>query len=211
MITDILAAIRAFGIQVYDAFSAPGQQLVLLIVAHLPGAAAWLDIDDGEASVLMVFLLSLAFWFLVVVAIILLLRICRSIGWQIGALFRTWHYRTSSWLRGVKTMLLLRLRTLWPQHKSSEPGAAPMVEFDDLDMAVLRSAGAIGPGFALSAPDLASRFRLRPSQVQRSLDKLCRNKMVIGVIGNTDGYDNYRLTDSGTAYLALWQRQLSRT
>jgi RIO-like serine/threonine protein kinase len=86
-----------------------------------------------------------------------------------------------------------------------------MIEFDDLDMAVLRSVSMKGPGFAFSAPDLASRFRLRPSQVQRSLEKLDRNKMLASVIGSTDGYDNYRLTNHGIAYLAMFQRQLSRT
>jgi DNA-binding MarR family transcriptional regulator len=85
-----------------------------------------------------------------------------------------------------------------------------MIEFDDLDMAVLRSVTAKGPGFALAAPDIAGRFRLRPSQVQRSFDKLSQNKMLVSVIGNTDGYENYRLTDYGQAYIAMWLRQTSR-
>ena len=82
-----------------------------------------------------------------------------------------------------------------------------MVEFDDLDLAVLRSASAQGPGFALSAPELAEKFRLRPAQVQRSLEKLSHNKMLDYVLGSTDGFDNYRLTDSGAAFFAMCQRQ----
>lgn len=211
MFTDLLTNIRDFGIQAYDAFSAPGQQMLSLIVEHAPGLAAWLDVGHGDTPVLMIFLLSLFFWFLVAAVVMSLLRLGRYVGRQIGALFLTWHHRTSSAIRGFKTMLLLRLRALRPHSKASDPGAAPHVEFDDLDMAVLRSAQEVGPGLALSAPDLASRFKLRPSQVQRSLEKLCRNHMVANVIGNTDGYENYRLTDSGLSYLAMWQRQLSRT
>jgi DNA-binding MarR family transcriptional regulator len=85
-----------------------------------------------------------------------------------------------------------------------------MIEFDRLDMAVLRSVSAKGPGFALAAPDLADRFKLRPSQVQRSLDKLSNSKMLVSVIGNTDGYENYRITDYGHAYIAMLMRQTSR-
>jgi DNA-binding MarR family transcriptional regulator len=71
----------------------------------------------------------------------------------------------------------------------------------------LKSAVVKGPGFALSAPDFAERFSLRPAQVQRSLDKLYTNSMINTVIGSTDGFDNYRLTDSGTAFVAMWERQ----
>ena len=86
-----------------------------------------------------------------------------------------------------------------------------MVEFDDLDLAVLRQASALGPGLALSAPELAEQFTLRPAQVQRSLEKLSRNKMLDYVIGSTDGYDNYRMTDYGAAFLAMYQRQETKS
>ncbi len=82
-----------------------------------------------------------------------------------------------------------------------------MVEFDNLDLAVLRSAAARGPGVMLSAPQLAEQIRMRPAQVQRSLDKLSKNKMLDYVIGSTDGSDNYRLTDSGATFVGMWQRQ----
>lgn len=88
---------------------------------------------------------------------------------------------------------------------------APTIEFDDLDMAVLHSVSAKGPGFAMSAPDLAEKFTLRPAQVQKSLDKLSNNKLLASVIGSTDGFDNYRLTDSGLAFMAMWQRQQARS
>jgi len=77
----------------------------------------------------------------------------------------------------------------------------------ELDLAVLRATAALGPGFAVSAPDLADEFTLRPAQVQRSLDKLSRKKMLDYVIGSTDGYDNYRLTESGNAFVTSCRRK----
>lgn len=80
-----------------------------------------------------------------------------------------------------------------------------MVEFDDLDLAVLRSAAARGPGFTTSAPEIAEELTLRPAQIQRSLDKLRKNKMLEYVIGSTDGFENYRLSRLGNAFMGQQQ------
>jgi hypothetical protein len=60
---------------------------------------------------------------------------------------------------------------------------------------------------ATSAPEVAEEFKLRPSQVQRSVDKLRRNRMLDAVIGATEGYDNFRLSPSGATFVAMLQRQ----
>ena len=93
--------------------------------------------------------------------------------------------------------------------RAEQPGidAVPEIDFDDLDLAVLRSAAARGPGLATSAPEIAEKFKLRPSQVQRSIDKLRQSRMLDTVIGTTDGYGNFRLSPSGAAFVAMWQRQ----
>lgn len=211
MLTQIFNVLRQLGTSVYDAFFFPGTFLVSWIAEHAPWLAVWMDIDGGETPVLMTFLLSLSCWFLVIVLIVLLLRLGRDIARLIGALVRTGIYRLSHYVAGIRTTVVLKLRGWYPRRRSPIADSTPMIEFDDLDMAVLRSVSMKGPGFALSAPDLAGRFKLRPSQVQRSLDKLSSNKMLASVIGSTDGYDNYRLTDHGIAYLAMFRRQLSRT
>ena len=211
MLTQLFNSLRELGADVYDAFAFPGTFLVSRIAEHMPGLAAWLNIHNGETPVLMTFLLSLTYWFLVIVLVTLLLRLGRDIARLLGALVRTVAHRISHYVAGIKTTMLLKLRHWFPRRRSPVADPVPMIEFDDLDMAVLRSVAIKGPGFALSAPDLASRFRLRPSQVQSSMEKLSRYKMLASVIGSTDGYDNYRLTDHGNAYLAMFQRQLSRT
>ena len=207
MLTNLVTTLRDSAYAVYAAFVWPGKFLLSLTVAYAPGLSGWLNIDNGESPVLMIFILSLVSWFLVIAFVTFGLRIGRNVARTLGAIFRSVFFRMSHYLRGRKTALVLWLRDKFPKRRNSNLDTIPMVEFDDLDMAVLRSASAIGPGFALSAPDLAGHFKLRPSQVQRSLKKLSKNKMLTQVIGSTDGFGNYRLTDSGTAYLAMWQRQ----
>jgi len=212
MLTSILSTLSDFGAAVRDTYVLPGQVALSLLVTHAPGLAAWLNIDGGETPLLMTFLLSLVYWFLVIVLLVYIARFCQSITRYVESLLRTGLYYVSHLLACLKTRTILSLRGLFPRRRRrrAEDDAPPMIEFDKLDMAVLRTVSAKGPGFALAAPDLADRFKLRPSQVQRSLDKLSNSKMLVSVIGNTDGYDNYRLTDYGHAYLAMWLRQSSR-
>jgi DNA-binding MarR family transcriptional regulator len=210
MLARILSTLRDFGTAVHDAYTLPGQVALSLIATHAPGLAAWLRIDDGQAAVLTTFLISLIYWFLVIVLIVYIVRLGRSITRNTSALVLTALNYLSHLLAGVRTTLILKFRAWFPHRRRADDYSGPMIEFDDLDMAVLRSVAAKGPGFALAAPDIAGRFRLRPSQVQRSFDKLSQNKMLVSVIGNTDGYENYRLTDYGQAYIAMWLRQTSR-
>lgn len=207
MIAKLLTTLRTIGNALYDTFVLPSEFLLAQIVVHVPDLATWLGIDNGETPVLMSILLSLLSWFLLIVAVTMILRLGQNVARILGSIGRTVMFRFSLAVRSIKTKLVLKLRQLLPRRASSSAGAIPMVEFDDLDLAVLRSASAQGPGFALSAPELADEFKLRPAQVQRSLDKLSQNKMLDYVLGSTDGFDNYRMTDSGAAYVAMWQRQ----
>jgi len=138
------------------------------------------------------------------------LHFYRNIARNVEAVFRILTYRVTETLGAWKTHLICRFRKLIPHRKSRTFDAAPQIEFDDLDLAVLRTAAALGPGLAINASDLAERFRLRPAQVQRSLNKLSNNKMLDFVMGSNDGFDNYRLTQLGTAFMSTWQRQPGR-
>ena len=208
MLSDAVISLQAFGLAVYEAFAAPGLFVLEQTLLHAPGVAKFLQFDSLYAPTLAVFLLSLLYWFLFAVLLMLVYRLCSYVVWQISAIIHSVWYRLSRYARGIKTSIVLRFREWLPRHREVVQ-EVPMIEFDRLDIAVLRSASAIPPGLALSAPDLAERFRLRPSQVQRSLEKLSHNKMLARVIGTTDGYENFRVTDSGVAFLAMWQRQLA--
>jgi RIO-like serine/threonine protein kinase len=58
----------------------------------------------------------------------------------------------------------------------------------------------------MSAPDLAKKLKLRPREVQSSLEKLSGNMMLERTLGSTDDYDNFQLTRAGAAFLFMWQR-----
>jgi DNA-binding MarR family transcriptional regulator len=185
----------------------PGQQTIAAIVFYSPAAAKWLALNEAEPPVLMTFMFSLVVWFLVIVVITLVGRFLRNLVRTIEAIARTIAFRVKLFVRETQTMFKLKWRRLQFWRKADEPAHAAAVELDDIDVAVLQSASGRGPGFAVSAPELAEQFRLRPAQVQRSLKKLSACKMLDYVIGSTDGYDNFRLTDYGAAYVATWNRR----
>lgn len=134
-----------------------------------------------------------------------ILHAYRNVARNVEAIFHIVVYRVSHAAGNWKTRIVCKLREWLPHRRRRAFEAAPEVEFDDLDIAVLRTAAALGPGFAVNAAELAARFRLRPAQVQRSLRKLSDNKMLDFVIGSDEGFDNYRLTQMGTAFMSNWQ------
>ena len=136
-------------------------------------------------------------WFIV--------RIYRNIARNVEAVLRIAAYQVTHTLASWKTRIVCKLREWLPHRERSGLESEAKVEFDDLDIAVLRTAAALGPGIAINAPELAQKFRLRPAQVQRSLNKLSNNKMLDFVIGSKGGCDNYRLTQMGTAFMSTWQ------
>ena len=74
-------------------------------------------------------------------------------------------------------------------------------------MIILQLAEAGGPAFTLSAPELADRLNLRPNQIQQSLDKLGRNSLLDFAMGTTDGYETYRMNETGSYILTMWQEK----
>ena len=204
MVNELLEKLHGFGSTVYEAFVMPGSFLLTQLAIHAPDLSVVLSHGYGPA--ILPFMFSLVFWTILIVAGIALMRVFQNFYRMVGTVIRVTLFRISLVLGSFKTKLIFKLREFLPQRKSSNDSVVPAIEFDDLDLAVLRTVSARGPGFALSAPDLAEKFTLRPAQIQRSLDKLSMNRMLDSVIGSTDGFDNYRLTNSGAAFLAMWQQ-----
>jgi len=200
-----LTALRDAGSAVYNAFAWPGDYGLMQLSTLAPEVAANLSTQGNQTTA--VFILSLIYWFLVVVLVTIIVRTCRHLARIVTAALHTIAFRISLELANAKTKLVCKFRERLSWSRSRVDNDTLMVEFDKLDLAILKSAVAKGPGFALSAPELAEKFALRPAQVQRSLDKLCRNSMINSVIGSTDGFDNYQLTDSGSAFVAIYERQ----
>ena len=208
MIDELLSNLGDIAELVTGGFLIPGELLLSLFGRIAPETLALLTF--GRGAVVVHFVFALFAWTLLAILGLLFLRFCRNVARQVSAVSLTLWHRIRMSLASLRMRITWKLKALLPQRKGSDDVTAPTIEFDELDMAVLRSVSDRGPGFALSAPDLAEKFTLRPSEVQQSLDKLNKNKLLASVIGSTDGFDNYRLTDSGLAFMAMWERQRAR-
>lgn len=193
------------GTTAHAVFFMPADWLLSQLAAYAPAVASTFGIHDGGPLVLRAGL-ALLLWSL---AALSLSRAVRSLGHGIRAGFAT--MRSSSFRVGLgwhcfRTTWLGRLGAIGRRAGLESTDARPELELDAVDLAVLRSAAALGAGFALSAPDLAGELGLRPAQVQQSLDKLSRERMLDHAIGSTDDFDHYRLSRAGAAFVAFLRR-----
>jgi len=200
MIDNWLSSIR-------EIYLVPGDFVLSKFAELAPLTAASWGIANSDDSIAAAAVLSGIFWLLMAFIAWRLYRYSSSLLRNIVALYHTAWYRGRQAAGSLKTRLLCRLREFVPRRRDDGIDTTPEIDFDDLDLAVLRTAAARGPGLATSAPEIAEKFKLRPSEVQRSVDKLRRNRMLDTVIGNTDGYDNFRLSPSGATFVAMWQRR----
>jgi hypothetical protein len=207
MINNWLINLREFGALLRELYFAPGDFVLSSFAEMAPVTAANWGVAAGGDAVVQAAVASGFFWLLLAIVAWRLYRYCQSFLRNLVAVFHTAWYRSRQAVGGLKTRVVCRLREFVPGRHDDGIDAVPEIDFDDLDLAVLRSAAARGPGLAMSAPEIAEKFKLRPSQVQRSVDKLHRNKMLDTVIGSTDGYGNFRLSPSGATFVAMWQRQ----
>ncbi len=207
MIDNWLTTLREFGDLLREIYFAPGDFVLSKFAELAPVTAANWGIVPGVDSTAVSAVTSGLFWLLMAIIAWRLYRYCQSFLRNLVAVFHTIRYRGWQAAGSLKTRLVCRLREFVPRRRDDGLEAVPEIDFDDLDLAVLRSAAARGPGLAMSAPEIAEKFKLRPSQVQRSIDKLRQSKMLDTVIGTTDGYENVRLSPSGATFVAMWQRQ----
>ncbi len=207
MISNWLNTLREFGALVREAYLVPGDFVLSKFAELAPVTAANWGVTGNGDSIMAAVVISGFFWLLMSIVAWRLYRYGRSFMRNFIALVHTAWYRIRQAAGNLKTLIVCRLREFVPDRQDDGIDAVPEIDFDDLDLAVLRSAAARGPGLATSAPEIAEKFRLRPSEVQRSIDKLRRNRMLDTVIGSTDGYGNFRLSPSGMTFVAMWQRQ----
>jgi hypothetical protein len=186
-----LTSVEYFGSSVADAYTQPGQ---LLISAFGPV----LNTVVGDKELLLSALISTAAWLLLLALALKAFGIVRRVA------------------ANMKTAVATRIsniRTSRACHKRSEKLRGQLavsdteLHFDNLDLAVLNSAATLGPGLALTAPDLAAEFDLRPPKVQDRLEKLATNMMLVRSFGSPEDYQAYRLSRAGAAFLSMWNRR----
>jgi len=204
MIEPTLSTAGNFVSAVVQAFLLPAELILSLIGKIAPQAEAIITI--GQGGTIAIFCIALAAWTGILVIGLLISRTCLKLTRTFSALIRiaVWHLKMS--LGNLKTRLIWKYREYFP-HKTKQTQSVSHAQFDDMDIALLASMSRRGPGMATSAPELAEKYKLRPAQIRDRLDRLARNHMLSSVTGSTDGDENYRLTDSGLALIAMCERQ----
>ena len=207
MNADWAMILDAAGNRAYEAFISPVTWLLTVLSSHVPALLDELSSSAASGTSLWPLVVALLIWCTFLFVVWRIGVLVRNTIRVVGAWIRLVRFRISLAVRGFKTKVVCTLMRWIPRRSSSGMSVVPDIEMDDLDMAVLQTLSVRGPGFAVSAPDLAEEFRMRPAQIQRRLDRLCERKMLEDVIGSTDGYDNYRLTNIGVTFLTVWNRQ----
>jgi hypothetical protein len=190
-----------------NVFTMPGLYLLEALTVHAPGIAAFLGISEPSAAIVWLIVLSALAWVFAVIACWSAVVLARNVYRTSEAMIRTLWYRATQSAANVKTWVLCRYKSFFPKKAASSLEPIAEIQFNDFDITVLQAAAERGPGFCTSAPELADKYSLLPSQFQKSLGKLSNSKMLATAIGSTDGFDNYRITDYGTAYLQMWEQR----
>ena len=211
VIEDWQSAFRDFAGAARDAFLLPGDLVLKVLLSHAPALLHGLGVDYDTNLHIVSAVIAILFWLLVVWALLILLGLLRRVAWYTEAAVRTIFFRISLRMHNFLSKLRRVLQHITLRRRSTSGSELAEVRFDELDLAVLRSSGRLGPGFATSAPDLAAELSLRPAQVQQSLDKLRKYRMLDIATGSSDGFDNYHVSRSGFLYLKSWLRQARHT
>lgn len=187
--------------------AAPGSDSFLLAPGHLtwellsalsPTAAASIAGPEGIPGDGIIALLAISAWFAGILVGVSALRLLARILVRWAHAVRFW---LSNWAEDLRVGVKMRLKRLdWRQKQ--EGFVQQEVELDMLDLAVLDHGATLAPGFAITVTDLAEQLKLRPSSVEKSLNKLHQHKLVDPLLGSTDGFGNYCLTDSGAWFVA---------
>jgi len=187
---------------VFDVFLFPGNFLLSQTSAHVPAVAAlFATIDDDTRLVVVVFTALLA-WASLAFAVRMASKLSRDLAWITSTRFRISVHRWSVTIARIRSVVAARIRALSPRRTPPDNDIS-RVDFDEIDLAVLLSAAARGPGMATSAPELADRLKWRPGEIQCSIDKLKSNKMLDYAFGSTDGFDTYCLSQLGTSFVGM--------
>lgn len=203
---DMDGILRDIGGTIFEAFIFPGNFLLSQTSAHIPAVAAlFATIDEDTRLVVMIFAALLA-WTSLALAAHLALKLSRNIAWITSTRFRITVHRLSVTIARIRSFLAAKIRALSPRRTPLGDDIS-RVDFDEIDLAVLLSAAAHGPGMATSAPELADRLKWRPGEIQCSIDKLKSNRMLDYAFGSTDGFDTYCLSQLGTSFVGMLRAQ----
>ncbi len=185
-----------------DVFFAPGislfDRLTVLAPELFGGSAA----VTGEATQLTILLLSLLAWIVLVLALRILWRQCKPVLFYARRAREFLSLRVKLKIHYLRRFLQERLEIFQSAHGSIEDHVVHEAQFDGADIAILKSTSKLGPGFAISAPELAAELNMTPGEAQQSLDRLRGYQLVDATTGSTDNFGTYRISRSGMYFLS---------
>ena len=206
----LLKIVDSFIDTAYVVVMAPGAWLASKIFEHAPSLAASLGISADGNAVVGPIILTLLSWTIVALLLRRLLYPLRSLIKAFGFMIMRIKYRTLIALHGFKTMFASDPNSVDRPRNADGKEQAEEFKLSRLDLIVLNLAKTLGPGYSLSAGELANRFNLHPNQTQECLEKLSRHSLIDHTKVVTDGYENYRLTDTGSYVLTMWEQHSAR-
>lgn len=200
MITDAFNGLRTFGVSIVEALLLPGHLIIARLVELAPDIFASTGIAPDNGSLL--YAITGLFWLLVILASRTIFNFVNNLRFRYLRYKEAICFRLSIEWRFFRQKLD-RIAGFFGGNRVAPIVEPPRVDFDKLDIDVLEFIASKGPGFAVSAPEIAEILRMRPSEIQARLDKLTRIMMLQSVLGSTDGYDNFRLTQAGETYASM--------
>ncbi len=206
----LLKIVDSFIDTAYVVFMTPGEWLVSKIFEHAPSLAASIGISAEESTLLAPLILTILSWTIAALLLRRLLYPLRGLMKAVGVVIMRVRYRTLIALHGLKTMFASDPDSVDRRRDADGEEQAEEFKLNRLDLIVLKLAKTLGPGFALSAPGLANRLNLGPHQIQECLEKLSRHSLIDHTTVMTDGYENYRLNNTGSYVLTMWEQHRAR-
>ena len=187
-----------------EALLYPGAKASSFLIKAAPDLAVAVGLTGIVPTTVFALLLAALFWFVVGMFVLKFVRLCSDILRMIESALKVVVFRCRMFAHHFRNGLMVRLGLVVPDGQIIVQEDGQGVDLDEIDIEILKTTGSFGPGFAVSAPELAQQFNMRPSQLQRRLDRLRRFKFLDYVLGTTDGYDNYRLAGAGAAFVNMW-------
>ncbi len=194
----------------YAVFMTPGECLASNVIEHAPLLAASIGISAEERTLLAPLILTILSWTIAALLLRRLLYSLRGLMKAVGVVIMRVRYRTLIALDGYKRMSGSDPDSVDRRKEADGEEQSERFRLNRLDLIVLNLAKTLGPGFALSAAELANRLNLRPGQIQECLEKLSRHRLIDHTTVMTDGYENYRLNDTGSYVLTMWEQHRAR-
>lgn len=188
-------------------FRAPADAALRAFERHYPdlASAAGLvpdNLSSGEWNAA-----AAACWIGLLIAVWIARVLLRRAARLLEFACRSVAFHANEFLKSMRTSLRLRFRRRSGNGRRIDTPTAYAVDLSELDLSVLRAAASLMPAHSTSAPDLADTTKLRTAEIQQSLEKLYRNKLLDSTMGSTDGFDNYVISSSGAAFYSMISRR----